>query len=321
MKDFRSKLLKDLSLMRDFMRLMAISGKKDYFKISLLVLILVFVVRAIGSGFLIPYAISYVVNTFGESNGGGSLLIGIILFETCAIIFIITEFMLVKFFRSLVEAIVDVKNGIVLNITKIRADEGEVPEDLVGKVANDVDFVVWNMSVTLTTLLPYALTSVVALVTATSFSPIVGALTAITLIPYLVLAEIYSRRVEGYRLEERRSYSASIAHIKDIVYGTQATKLKNILENWRKSMLKIMWLDRLYWGLGLLVGPASMGIIAYIAIGETHRGILNIGALAGLLSATLGTHTAALNAMWAMCIEGQTSAAIKRLMTLKSSMS
>jgi|GEM_PF-4694010 len=78
-------------------------------------------------------------------------------------------------------------------------------------------------------------------------------------------------------------------------------------------MSKIVWLDRLFWGPGLLVGPTSMAIIAYIAIVEMHKEILSAGTLAGLLSATLAAHTATLNTMSAMCIEGQFCFSIKKL--------
>jgi|GEM_PF-4600998 len=95
---------------------------------------------------LIPYAISYIVSPFREKNEESSLLRGFILFEVSGTLFIVTEFMAIKFFRSLVEAVVGIKNSMLSNMTKIRVEKGEVPEDLVGRVASDIDFVVWNIN-------------------------------------------------------------------------------------------------------------------------------------------------------------------------------
>lgn len=41
----------------------------------------------------------------------------------------------------------------------------ENPEELVGKVASDVDFIVWNINAVLTTLLPNLFTALTALIT------------------------------------------------------------------------------------------------------------------------------------------------------------
>jgi len=315
---FESKLVQDLGLMVSFTKIMASSGVADLLRVSIPILVAVFAARAIANGSLIPYAVSYVVNAFKERNGDGVLATGIGLFTSAAVIFLVTEFSLLKYFRRLTDAIVGIKRTLISNISRVRS-AGDSPEDLVGKIANDIDFIVWNINGVLTTLLPNAFTSAAALATVFGFSHSVGAMVALSLAPYIVLAEVYSRRVEVHRMEERRSYSTSLVLIKDLVYGGQDSGIfEKTMGMWRSSVLKILWYDRLYWGLGLFAGFASMGVISYLSIINVRRGSLDVGSLAGILTASLSAHTGMLNAMWAMCVQGQTSAAIKRILKYSS---
>ncbi|MCS7111095.1 MAG: hypothetical protein NZ912_02485, partial [Ignisphaera sp.] len=74
-----------------------------------------------------------------------------------------------------------------------------------------------------------------------------------------------------------------------------------------------IWYDRIYWGLSLFTQYASIGIVAFIALLQAYRGFIDVGSLAGIVSAAINAHTALLNAMWALCIQGQNIAAIKRI--------
>ncbi len=314
-RSFGSKLFEDLVLMVRFLKIMSLSGAKDLLTYSLPILVGVFAVRAVANGVLVPYAISHVVNFIARDEGDrGSIAVGAGLFGASAALFLVTELALFKYFKSLTDSVVDVKRVLIRNISLVRSEGRDSPEDLVGKLANDVDFVVWNINGVLTTLLPNILTGIASAATVASFSSQIGVLTAATLIPYIAYAEVYSRRVEAYRSEERRSYSVTMARIKDIVYGgSDDGGLERALYRWRSSVLSILWMDRLYWGASLATAFTSMSLIALTSTRVLRRDGIDPGSLAGILSAALTAHMGILNAMWALCVQGQTSAAIKRL--------
>jgi ABC-type multidrug transport system fused ATPase/permease subunit len=313
-RSFSSKLFEDLVLMVRFLKIMGLSGTKDLLRYSLAILVGVFAVRAVANGVLVPYAISHVINFIRDGDSRGSIAMGAGLFGASAALFLITELALFKYFKSLTDGIVEVKRVLIRNISLVRSEGRDSPEDLVGKLANDVDFIVWNINGVLTTLLPNLLTGIASAATVASFSHQIGALTAVTLIPYIVYAEAYSRRIETYRSEERRSYSVTMARIKDIVYGgSDDGGLERALGIWRSSVLNIIWMDRLYWGASLATAFTSMSLIAVISTRDLREDRIDPGSMAGILSAALTAHMGMLNAMWAMCVQGQTSAAIKRL--------
>ncbi|MEM2390294.1 MAG: hypothetical protein QW215_08655, partial [Ignisphaera sp.] len=162
--------------------------------------------------------------------------------------------------------------------------------------------------------LPNIFTGIVAAYTVLNFNMYVGLVTVFTLTPYLMLAEYYSRRVEIARLEERHEYSVSIAYIRDVVYWRQENGfLSQVLSKWYRAILRVMWYDRVYWGVSFFTQFTSIGIISFVAVLQAYNGAIDVGSLAGIISATINAHSALLNAMWALCIQGQNVAAIKRI--------
>ena len=307
---FRSKLLEDFRITASFIGRTAFKRVKGFGR-SLTLMVVVFFVRAVIGGNIVPQAISNIVNALKDEETN-ILVYGLGLFGVSAIVYAITEFVLFRYFRKLAETIVTLKKYMLSSIR----DGGAVdaPEDVIGRVSSDVDFVVWNMNATLVTLIPNIFTGIVATYTVFDFNMQVGMVTLCTLLPYLLLAEYYSRRAEAARLEERHEYSVSIAYIRDIVYWQQENGfLDKVLEKWYRAILRVMWYDRVYWGMSLFTQFASLGLVSSIALSQARSGFINAGSLAGILSAAISAHTALLNAMWALCIQGQTTAAIKRV--------
>ena len=308
---FRGKLLEDFKITSLFIRKI-VFRKVNGFGRNMAIMISVFFVRAIIGGNIVPQAISSIVNSLKNLEVNIPIY-GIGLFGVSAIVYISTEFILFKYFKKLAESIVTLKKSMI-NSIKVNGING-APEDVIGRITSDVDFVIWNINMVLTTLLPNIFTGIVAIYTIFSFNKQVGVVTTCTLIPYLILAEYYSRKAELARFEERHEYSISIAYIRDVVYWKQENGLLDtVLNKWYKAILKVMWYDRIYWGTSLFTQFASIGIISFIALTQAYSGLIDAGSLAGILSATISAHTALLNAMWALCIQGQTTAAIKRAM-------
>ncbi|MEM1921020.1 MAG: hypothetical protein QW135_07545, partial [Ignisphaera sp.] len=251
----KSKLVSDLATLLSFVKNGLFSTVKG-FKLALVVMVLVFAIRAIVGGNLIPNAIANIVNAVknNDYSAWSKLWIGIEIFVIAGILYIATEFMLYRYFLKLAEGIVELKKIVLERI--IYRKYGDNPEDLVGKISSDIDFVVWNVNAVLTTFIPNLFTGISSAFTVLNFDKSIGIVAIITLLPYIALAEYYSRKVEPIRLEERRSYSLSITAIRDAVYGIQnGNRITNILSSWRKAMGSVMWYDRLFWGLGLTVQP------------------------------------------------------------------
>lgn len=285
-----------------------------FIKIGISSLILIYIARGSVNGALIPYSIAYIVDGL-KDNGSRLFIYGIALLGLSGALFVATELALMVYFKRLTRSVVSMKRSIISRIAGGRVI-GDDREDLVGKIANDVDIIVWNINGVLTTLPPNLFTTAVSIVTVYSFNHISGSFVLATSIPYIIYADIYSRKVEAYRSIERRAYSQSIVYIKNIVYGEKLNgDLDKTLASWNWSIDKVIWLDRYYWSAGLATSLASMMGIALIAEGEMREGRMGIASLAGLLSASLTAHFGMLNAMWALCVQAQAVAAVKRVVS------
>lgn len=285
-----------------------------FMSIGLTTLFIVFIARGVVNGTLIPYSITYVIDGLRDSRDS-LFLYGLALLASSGLVFAVSEIALMVYFKRLTKGIVVMKKKI-MDVVRGRGASGEDLEDLVGKIANDTDFIVWNINGVLTTLLPNIFTTMMSVATVYSFSKSIGLFLAITTLPYVLYAEVYSRRVEYYRSVERRAYAQSIVYIKNIVYGEKVNgDLEKTLYSWNQSIDRILWLDRVYWSLGLGTALVSMIGISLFSEREMREGRMDVASLAGLLSASLTAHFGMLNAMWALCVQGQTVAALKRVVS------
>jgi ABC-type multidrug transport system fused ATPase/permease subunit len=294
----------------------AVMRNVNGFTKAFLIMITVFGIRASMGGYAIPQAIANIVNAVRNGISDAlfinRFLTGILILLASAVIFFATEFALLKYFTKLVDAIVILKNVMLKRIEK-RGNSGS-PEDIVGRISSDVDFIIWNINAVLTTLIPNLFNGVASIASVFSFNAVIGYAALASLIPYAMIAEYYSRRVEPVRTEERRAYSSSIVHVRNAVYEYRDFDiLSSVFSWWRKATIALMWYDRVFWGCALLTQFTSVSAIAYISVNKARTGEIDVGALAGILTAVSGAHGAIMNAMWALCIQSQTVAAIKRV--------
>jgi len=310
-KRISSKLYSDTRLM---LRSIVILDKttSNFIQIGIPIILIVYLARGFANGVFIPYSMTYVID--GLKNQDNKLFQGgVVLLITTALVFVVTEIVQMIYFKKLTRGIASMKRYIIDRIK--REGVHEDPEDLVGKISSDVDFVVWNLNAVLTTLLPNLFTAITALYTINSFAPSIGFIATASVTPYILYAEIYSRRVETYRAQERKMYAQSIVYIKNIVYGESVNgDLDKTLKTWEYSINKILWIDRFYFAVGMATWFSSMGLIALLAGREVTMGKLGLGVLSGILYATLTTHSGMLNAMWALCVQGQTATTLKRIL-------
>ena len=311
---FKSKLYSDTLLV---LRVLLYLDRVvlNFAKISIPLLVAVFLVRGFVNGTLIPYSITFIVNWLGE-RGRGDFYSGVVLMTVSGALFAVTEVALMAYFKKLTRSIVALKENIISTITTARRSTQDTPEDLVGKIASDVDFAVWNINAVLTTLLPNLFTAITALITLYSFEHSVGLVATATITPYLLYAEVYARRVDAYRTLERKTYAQSLVYIRDIVYsGGPSRDLRRVLADWEYSVNKILWLDRLYFTASFITALLSASAISLLATRRVLEGRLSLGALSGVVYASITAHFAALNAMWALCIQGQTTIVLRRILS------
>lgn len=282
------------------------------FREALLFMLMVFLARAYMMGNIVPRTIALFVNAIKSLNNK-MIIDCIIIFISMSLVYLVSEFILLKYFTKLVDGITILKNRMIeaiLKNTSIRVSK----EDLVGRISSDVDYAIWNMNSILISLVPNLFTSIVATITIFMFDRYIGLITFCTLFPYILIVEFYSRRTEPVRLRERQIYSLSITHIRDIIYGAEDSRsIKNVLDSWRVSMYKVLWYDRIFWSLSFLVQFVSMALVTYIVFLQALTSLIDEGVAAGVISATLTAHTMFINAVWAICIQSQTTPAVKRI--------
>lgn len=282
---------------------------------GLSILVSTFLARGFVNGFLVPYAVTYLVEGLKEymeeGNGSSKVFSGTLFLGLSGAVFGLSELMLMMYFEKLSRGIVLLKEKMLLSLDSARVND---KENLVGVIANDVDFVIWNINGVLTTLLPNLFTAVTALVTVYGLGASVAPLLVVSLIPYLIYAEFYVRRVMRTRTFEREAYSYSIVLVRDYVYeNIRREDLQRVLKRWKFYIDKIMWYDRLFFTAGLTTAFGSVALISYIVWLESMKKRISLGGVAGIISASLTSHMGMLNTIWAICLQGQVSATFKRL--------
>ncbi|MEM4558064.1 MAG: hypothetical protein QW123_05150 [Desulfurococcaceae archaeon] len=278
------------------------------------ILVSTFLARGFVNGFLVPYGITYIVEglrEYMEGNGELSKLFnGVAFFGLSGVVFGSTEVALMLYFEKLSHGIISLKERILMSAN----NNTDNKENLVGIVANDVDFVVWNMNGVLTTLLPNIFTGITALITVYSLGQAVLPLLVASLTPYLMYTELYLKKIMRVRAFEREAYSYSIVLIRDYIYeNRRLDDLYRVLKKWKFYVDRIMWYDRLFFASSLATTFGSTALISYVVWLEAVRKKISLGGVAGIISASLTSHMSVMNTMWAICIQGQVTATFLRL--------
>lgn len=287
---------------------------KSFAKAGFPILISTFLARGITNGFLVPYAITYLVEGLREhveEHGELSKLFnGVAFLGLSGAIFGLSEIALMLYFEKLSRGIVSLKERILASVNSNTDDR----ENIVGIIANDVDFVVWNMNGVLTTLLPNIFTGITALITVYSLGQAVLPLLVASLAPYLMYTELYLKKIMRVRVFEREAYSYSIVLIRDYIYeNRRLDDLYRVLKKWKFYVDRIMWYDRLFFASSLATTFGSTALISYVVWLEAVRKKISLGGVAGIISASLTSHMSVMNTMWAICIQGQVTATFLRL--------
>ncbi len=273
-----------------------------------------YVLRAVASGMFIPFSLQEITNgLFNRSVG--SMSQGLWLLALAGLIYAITEWLFRPFWIGIAQSIRLIKMRLVKGVAGGAArDNG----DDIGKLVNDVDFVMWNVGGIINSMVPNLFTAAVAEVTIFEMSPILGLVGLIGLPFYVALLEHYVKNVEEARGLERRAYSESIHAASEYLAGRAGVDaFTSAMDRWIRGISRNIHLDREYWSSSFAVGYAVPLITALIGVNYVNEGRLSVGSLVGTLTASLTMYTALVNAFWGICLLGQNTVAISRIFSIR----
>jgi hypothetical protein len=104
----RSKLYSDTVLMLRIIKYLD-TVVLNFAKISIPILLIVYLIRGFVNGTFIPYSITYIVNGLKDENKN-VLQAGLILLLASSVIFAITEIAQMNYFKKLTRSIISLKN-------------------------------------------------------------------------------------------------------------------------------------------------------------------------------------------------------------------
>ena len=302
----RLKVVEGTAMMFGFYRRVARTRLLD---VGLASAMAAYALRAAVGGYMVPVAVSSVA-AFVATRSQASLRYAVLLLLAGAAIYAGTEWLFRPFWDGIAEAIVEAKVRVLS-----AARRGGLPVDLVGSLANDVDFIMWNFGSFYNTLAPNLLSYAVSVATIYSFSPALAAANLAFLLPSLAVIEAYMRRVEEVRGEERRQYGAVIYYSnKALVDGADASPLLSALRRWRGAIGGNILLDRVYWSTGLAI---MMAAPAATVLAAAQMGLAT-SSLVGAAYASLNAYSSLVNGLWGLALIGQNRPAIRRVEALAS---
>ncbi|MEZ0248459.1 MAG: ABC transporter transmembrane domain-containing protein, partial [Thermoproteus sp.] len=268
--------------------------------------------RAVASGMFVPYAIQDITN--GLYNESLYLINrGLWFLAIAGVLYIVTEWGFKPFWDEIARSIYLVKSSLVKGL-KTHGDN----RDTIGRLVNDVDFVMWNVGNVINTFVPNILTAMVAEITIFEMSPALG-LAGLSGLPfYLIVLERYIKMVEEARSVERSAYSESIHAASEYLEGRgNSDFFIGALNKWLRGIRGNIRLDRIYWSSSFAIGYAVPIASMFLGIKSVERGRMSVGALIGALSASLTMNSALINAFWGICLAGQNVVPIGRILSVK----
>lgn len=292
--------------------------------IGFIVALIAFILRAVASGSLTPLALTNLVNSL-EGSSTSSLSIreagimnAVMMLLATALIYTATEWLFRPFWNSVAKGIVNIKNRVISELSDVNGLSNI--NDLVGRLASDVDFVMWNIGGMYTTFTPNMLTTIVSLVTIFQLSPMLGIIAVAATPLSLLIMEPYIKGVEDARRIERSSYSEVIHLINEYFKGNaKPSQIGDALSKWYRGMSKQVFYDRTYWSASFAYSLIMPLLLAILGIHETEKGRLPVGNLVGIVYASMNVYSPLINALWGLCVLGQNMVPMNRIMQLSDS--
>ncbi|ADN50981.1 ABC-type multidrug transport system ATPase and permease components-like protein [Vulcanisaeta distributa DSM 14429] len=280
-----------------------------------------YILRAIASGYLIPIALARLTNSMVKENSSffltNSVIYFIITMIIVSLLYASSEWLFRPFWNSIAKAIVNIKELIINRVSNDgidRLNNGDI-NDIIGRIVNDVDFVMWNIGNMYNTFMPNILTALTSIITIMQLDLLIGGI-ALVLVPLSALIiEPYVRGVENARRIERSAYSESIHRVEEFLKGdvNNVDLVRGSLRKWINGISNQIKWDRVYWSSALAYAYATPLLLSGLGIYRVRTNEMSLGSLIGIIYASLNAYPSLINALWGICLLAQNVVPIRRI--------
>lgn len=273
--------------------------------------------RALAVSVMFPVSIGIVVNHL-NSGGQGLPLMALVFLIVSLSINLLTEWVFRPYNYLFARKISDLRKDLADSINRRNSAGQEssknLGDDVIGRISSDVDFVMWNLSSVIGTVVPNLLTMSFAVVTI-AYTNLTMAGISILLLPlYLFVVRKYSNDVFMIRMEERRTFSRMIKLSSDIIDGRPDSNLfDDTLRNWNKVMYRQITLDRVYWTYALFFMGSGPIVLLALGIPLVNQSLLSIGNLVTIVLAANNIYGPVAGMVWGFALLSQTAPSAKRV--------
>lgn len=282
-----------------------------------------YILRAIASGYLIPIALARLTNSMVKENSSffltNSVIYFIITMTIVSLLYASSEWLFRPFWNSIAKAIVNIKELIINRVSN--NDVGRLNNvdinDIIGRIVNDIDFVMWNIGNMYNTFMPNILTALTSIITIMQLDPLIGGI-ALVIVPLSVLIiEPYVRGgVENARQIERSAYSESIHRVEEFLRGGDTNNVNLVrgsLRKWINGISNQIKWDRVYWSSALAYAYVTPLLLSSLGIYRVRTDEMSLGSLIGIIYASLNAYPSLINALWGICLLAQNVVPIRRI--------
>jgi len=278
---------------------------------------LAWMLRALAGSVMFPLSIGIVVNHLNEGGQGLPLMTLTFLILSLSIN-LLTEWVFRPYNYLFARKISEMRKHLADTINKMNsaseASANKISDDLIGKLTSDVDFVMWNLSGVIATIIPNLLTASLAVVTIAYTNLPMAGISTLILPLYLLVVRKYSNEVFNIRMEERRIFSRIIKMSGDVVNGYSDNNLYDeALNSWNKVMHRQITIDRVYWTYALFFMGVGPIILLFFGVHLVNQSLLSVGNLVTIVLAANNIYWPIAALVWGFALLSQTVPAAKRI--------
>lgn len=277
--------------------------RRDY--LILVGAVLAWTLRAIAGSVMFPLSVGTVVNHL-NSGGQGLPFIALAFLVLALTINVSTEWVFRPYNYLFARKISEIRRFLAESIIKSNSRK-ESTGDLIGKLTSDIDFVMWNLSGIIATIMPSFLTAAFAVVTIAYTNLLMAGVSVVLLPSYILVVRKYSKDVVSIRTEERRSFSQIINLSSNLIDGKpDMPNYCDTLSSWNKTMYRQIFIDRVYWTYAWFF--IGFGPIVLLALGAyfVNQSMLSVGNLVTVVLAANSVYGPIGNLAWGFAVLSQT---------------
>ena len=266
---------------------------------------------------MFPLSIGIIVNHL-NSGGQGLPLMALAFLILSVSINLLTEWVFRPYNYLFARKISELRTRLADSIKKInsagQSPDRNLDDDLIGKITSDVDFVMWNLSGVIGTIVPNLLMMAFAVVTIVYTNLLMAGISTLLLPLYFLVVRKYSNDVFMIRMEERRTFSRIIKLSSDVIDGHSDSNLfDGTLRSWNKVMYRQITIDRVYWTYALFFMGFGPIVLLTIGVHLVNQSLLSVGNLVTIVLAANNIYGPIAAMVWGFALLSQTAPPAKRI--------